>query len=176
VLVRPAEPADAAAVAAVYAPYVTDGVASFESEPPTAADLRRRMLGERRLPWFVACEGDDVAGYAYAAPHRARAAYRWSVETSVYVDERWHRRGVARLLYDRLLDELPGLGYVTAYAGITLPNDASVRLHEAMGFRPVGTFRRVGYKHGRWHDVGWWQRPLREPPSDPAEPVPWEPR
>jgi phosphinothricin acetyltransferase len=171
--VRSADIADAAACAGVYAPYVQRSVASFETVPPDGAEMARRMLASPRLPWLVATRDDAVVGYAYASHHRARAAYRWSVDVSVYVAEGQRGRGIGRLLYGSLLTEVQSLGYVRAFAGITLPNDASVGLHEAMSFVLVGVYTSVGFKHGSWHDVGWWQRPLCEPPADPADPTPW---
>jgi phosphinothricin acetyltransferase len=112
-----------------------------------------------------------VAGYAYAGPHRSRAAYQWSTEVSVYVHPTFRRRGVARALYGKLFDVLSQLGYVSVYAGITLPNPASVGIHEAVGFEPVGVYRRAGFKHGAWHDVGWWQLHLRGDEVPTAPPV-----
>jgi L-amino acid N-acyltransferase YncA len=173
--IRPADVGDAASIAAVYAPYVTDSVASFETVAPDAAELARRMTTEPRLPWFVACRDDAVVGYAYAAAHRSRAAYRWSVDCSVYLAAEERGAGTGRALYERLLPELRALGHVTAFAGIALPNPASVGLHTALGFTPVGTYRAAGFKAGRWHDVGWWQLPLREPPERPEEPRAWSP-
>lgn len=176
--VRPAHPADAAAIADVYRPYVLHTPVSFEQDPPGSDEMRRRMLLTPRLPWLVAARDDAVVGYAYASPHRARPAYRWSVEVSVYLAAQERGRGTGRLLYEHLLPELTLLGHVGAYAGITLPNEASVRLHESVGFTPVGVFRDVGYKHGRWHDVGWWQRSLRRSDigaGDPHPPSSWEP-
>ena len=120
-------------------------------------------------------EQDGVLGYAYAAKHRDRAAYRWSVDVSVYIAERHRGQGIGRRLYEGLFADLADLGYVMAFAGITLPNPASVGLHEAVGFRPLGVFSSVGYKHGRWHDVGWWQRPLRDAPTEPEPPRAWSP-
>jgi L-amino acid N-acyltransferase YncA len=174
-LVRAADTTDAGAIAVVYRPYVTGSVASFETVPPDADELARRMLTTPRLPWLVAERDGAVAGYAYAAPHNARAAYRWSVSCSVYLTAAERGAGTGRALYERLLAELVALGYVTAFAGIALPNDASVGLHTALGFTPVGVYRAAGFKAGRWHDVGWWQLPLREPPADPAEPRAWAP-
>jgi len=175
VQVRTAGPADAAGIAAVYAPYVTDSVASFEAVPPDAAEMQRRMLAEPRLPWLVASRGGDVVGYCYASSHRARAAYRWSVDCSVYLAASEHRRGTGRALYEELFPLLRELGHVSVFAGVTLPNPASVGLHEALGFTPVGVERAVGWKDGRWHDVGWWQRTLQDPPEAPAEPRLWSP-
>lgn len=177
--VRAAHPSDAAGCAAVYAPYVEGSVASFEDVPPDATEMRRRMLDEPRLPWLVATRGGEVVGYAYASRHRARPAYRWSVEVSVYLTAAEHGKGSGRRLYEELLETVRGLGYVRALAGITLPNDASVGLHEAMGFAPVGVFRGVGFKDGGWRDVGWWQLSLADVPPDsqthPGEPAPWSP-
>jgi phosphinothricin acetyltransferase len=173
--VRTADVADAAACAAVYAPYVERSVASFEEVAPDAAVMAGRMLDQPRLPWLVAVRDGVVVGFAYASRHRARPAYRWSVEVSVYLQESEHGRGTGRALYAELLDVVRSLGYVRAYAGITLPNVASVGLHESMGFTSIGVFSTVGFKHGKWHDVGWWQLPLCEPPAVPAEPTAWSP-
>jgi len=174
--IRAATGEDAAAIAAIYAPYVTGTVVSFEAEPPDAAEMARRMVALPLLPWLVAERDGRVAGYAYASAHRARAAYRWGADVSVYLDEPERGRGTGRALYARLLDTLRELGYTGAYGGITLPNPASVGLHEAMGFTLVGIYRRVGFKLGHWHDVGWWQLPLVDPPpAHPAEPRPWTP-
>ena len=174
-LVRAADAADAAGIAAVYRPYVTDSVASFETVPPDADEITHRMLGAPGLPWMAAERDGAVVGYAYAAPHNARAAYRWSVSCSVYLAAEERGAGTGRALYERLLAELHPLGYVTAFAGIALPNPASVGLHTGLGFTPVGVYRAAGFKAGRWHDVGWWQLPLQEPPADPLEPRPWAP-
>ena len=175
VSVRTATTADAEAIAKIYAPIVQHSPTSFEEEPPDAVELDRRMRACPRLPWLVAQTPDRVVGYAYAARHRQRPAYRWSADSSVYVEPGHHGRGVGRLLYERLIEEMTALGYVSLFAGIALPNDASVGLHEAVGFRPVGVYRSVGFKHGQWRDVGWWQRLLAEPPASPAEPRSWSP-
>ena len=173
--IRAADVADAAAIAAVYRPYVTDSVASFETVPPDAAELARRITAAPRLPWFVAIRDGVVVGYAYAAAHHPRAAYRWSVSCSVYLAADERGAGTGRALYERLLPELHDLGYVTAFAGIALPNPGSVGLHTALGFTPVGVYRAAGFKAGRWRDVGWWQLALREPPAEPAAPRAWSP-
>lgn len=174
-MIRAATTADAAALAAIYATYVTDGYASFEAVPPSVDEFEQRMAARPRLPWLVADEDDSVVGFAFASVHKTRAAYRWSVDCSVYLAAGAVRRGTGRALYDRLLPELRELGYVTAFAGVALPNAASVGLHEAMGFTPVGVYRHVGHKHGAWRDVGWWQLALCEPPANPSEPREWEP-
>ncbi len=154
---------------------VTDTFASFEESVPSEAELIRRMLARPRMPWLVAVEAGTVIGYAYASQHRRRPAYRWSAECSVYIAGDHRRRGVGHLLYQRLIGDVAGLGYVSLFAGITLPNAASVGLHEAMGFEKLGVFRDVGFKHGSWRDVGWWQRTLRDPPATPDEPREWSP-
>ena len=173
--VRPADLPDAAAIAAVYAPYVSDGLATFEVEPPDAAEIAGRMLRAPRLPWLVAERDGEVVGYAYAGPHGSRPGYRWSVDVTVYLTAVEQGRGTAGALYGRLLPELRRLGYVSAYAGIALPNPGSVGLHESLGFTAVGVYRQAGFKLGAWLDVGWWQLPLVTPPADPAEPQAWAP-
>ena len=169
--IRTAAPDDAAAVQAIYAPIVRDTAISFETEPPTVDEMQGRIGATlAQFPWLVALDdGGRVAGYVYAGRYAERAAYRWSVTVSAYVraDRRGH--GVGRALYAELFSQLRGLGYCQAYAGITLPNAASVALHEAMGFQPAGVFRNAGHKQGRWHDVGWWQLPLQRP-DPPPEP------
>lgn len=172
--IRSAVPGDAAAIAGIYAPYVTGTAISFEETPPTAEEIAHRMSGVPPLPWLVATVSGGIVGYAYAGPHRTRTAYRWSVDVSVYLASTHHRCGLGTALYRRLLPELSALGYVNAYAGVTLPNAASVGLHESLGFTPVGLYRDVGYKFGRWHDAGWWHLRLADPPHQPDEPRPWK--
>jgi phosphinothricin acetyltransferase len=164
---RLATNADAAGIAEIYAPIVTSTPTSFEIDPPDETEITRRLHETMRIyPWLVCVEGGRVAGYAYGSRHRARAAYNWSVEVSAYVHPEFQRRGIGRGLYVSLFQILKAQGYCNAYAGITLPNAASVGLHEAAGFQPVGVYRNIGYKLGAWHDVGWWQLALqatREP-------------
>jgi phosphinothricin acetyltransferase len=172
---RPATPDDAPRIAEIYAVYVRETVISFELEPPAVDEMHRRLVaGMTRFPWLVAAdEQDRVVGYAYAGEHRARAAYGWSVDVTIYLDRAAHRRGLGRRLYGALFEILRAQGFVTAFAGIALPNPASVGVHEAMGFERVGVYRNVGFKSGRWHDVGWWQRDLAEqPPPVPPAPIP----
>ncbi len=169
--VREASPADGAACAAIYAPYVAGTAISFETRPPTAAEMAERIAtAARGHAWVVLEDGGAVVGYAYAGPMHSRAAYRWSCEVSVYVELGRRRSGAGRTLYEALFDRLIERGFLTVIAGMTLPNDASVGLHRAMGFEQVGTYRRIGYKHGAWHDVAWVQRPLGEGSDPPAEP------
>ncbi|MGH2693838.1 MAG: GNAT family N-acetyltransferase [Actinomycetota bacterium] len=160
--IRAATSDDAAAIAAIYAPYVTGSAASFEIEPPTAAAMAERI---KRLipthPWIVA-ESDRVVGYAYAAPFHHRPAYAPSVEVSVYVADGARSGGIGGALLGALLRELDELGFANVLAGVALPNDASVRLFEKAGFEHVGTYRKIGHKLGAWHDVGWWQLRLSD--------------
>lgn len=170
--IRLATGQDAAQIADLYAPIVRDTIISFEVDPPAEHEMRRRV--ERtleRLPWLVFERGGKVVGYAYAAEHGSRAAYRWSVDVSIYVHESARRTGVGRALYRSLFAVLVLQGYYNAYAGVSLPNPASVGLHEALGFQPVGIYRGVGYKFGAWHDVGWWQLSLRERTGSPEPPA-----
>jgi phosphinothricin acetyltransferase len=169
--IRRARGEDAAAFAAIYAPHVTRGIASFEEQAPTPDEMRARIAKlDGRFPWLVAEADGTVLGYAYADRFRDRTAYRWAVETTVYIAEGAQRRGVGRLLYARLLDILRAQGFTQAIAAISLPNDASVKLHELAGFRRAGVYRQVGRKLGRWVDVGLWQTELQEPGHPPAEP------
>ena len=180
-LIRNADPErDAAACAAVYAPSVAGSAASFEDVPPDGPEFARRIVAiSTRYPWLVAEEDGQVMGFAYASEHRERAAYRWAAESAVYVVEAHRGRGVGKRLYAVLFDLLARQGIRTVCAGITLPNPASVALHESCGFEPVGIYRRIGYKLGRWHDVGWWELELAAgaggPPREPGPPVRLEP-
>jgi L-amino acid N-acyltransferase YncA len=174
VVIRHVDPArDAAPCADIYAPYVSDTVISLEEVPPTAAQIQARMeRTAKRYPWLIAEDeaGGATAGYAYAGEHRERAAYRWASDVTVYLSPAYQRRGIGRALYTALFDLLVFQGIYVACAGITLPNEASVGLHESMGFLPVGVYKRVAWKFGSWHDVGWWQLQLVEPSDDaPAE-------
>ncbi len=172
--IRLADPdRDAAAVAAIYQPSVEGGLASFEEVAPDAAEVASRMRRTlERTPWLVADEDAVVIGYAYAGPHHARPGYRWSVNISVYVADAARRRGVGRALYDELLSILRRQGFVNVYAGITLPNPASVALHEGIGMRRIGVYERVGFKLGAWHDVAWYGLRLTDPDGAPPEPIP----
>jgi len=166
-------PADAEALARIYAPYVTETSISFETVPPDAEEFADRIRSIAQVyPWYVGEEGGSILGYAYASKHKERAAYRFSVDFAVYVDGRHIGRGLGRPLYSRLIETVTALGYYTAYGVVTLPNERSVALHESFGFERIGVFRNAGYKLGAWRDVGWWQLQLREPRVDPEEPVP----
>jgi len=151
----------AAACAAIYAPFVTDSWVSFELDPPDDAEMTQRIAGNGAShAWLVAEVDGAVAGYAYGSPHRSRGAYASSCDVAVYVDPAHSRQGIGRALYAELLPLLARKGFHAAFAGIALPNDASVGLHEAMGFTPVGVYREVGWKLGGWRDVAWYQRLL----------------
>jgi phosphinothricin acetyltransferase len=174
--IRAARPEDAAAMAGIYAPHVVSGVATFEIEAPDARAFRTRMAAAEGLyPWIVATngepegEGEGVLAYAYATRFRERAAYKYVVETSIYVAGDTQGQGIGRLLYDSLIDTLRAQGFTQAISTIALPNDYSIRLHEAVGFRRAGMFREVGYKQGRWIDVGYWQCELADATIPPTE-------
>ena len=172
-LIRLADGRDGPAVAAIYRPSVMDSVISFELEPPDAAEMTRRIEATlARTPWLVCVADGVVTGYAYAGLHRERAAYRWSVDVSAYVRQDARRTGVARALYSSLFAVLALQGFRNAYAGITLPNPASVGFHTALGFTPVGIYRNVGFKLGAWHDTGWFERALAPHVAPPPEPIP----
>ena len=170
--IRLATRADAAAIAAIYAPYCESTVVSFEEIAPSAEEMARRIasVGATR-PWIVLEQDSGVIGYAYASAHHERAAYRWSVSTAIYVGRQHHRKGGGRALYTTLFALLHRLGYRQATAGITMPNPASVALHMAFGFAPVGVYRDIGYKMGAWHDVGWYQMEIQPASGSPAEPI-----
>jgi L-amino acid N-acyltransferase YncA len=164
---------DAGALAEIYRPAVAGSVISFEIDPPDAAEMGRRLaVTLQRLPWLVYERDGLVLGYAYASVHRERPAYQWSVDVSAYVGSESRRKGVGRALYASLFAALEVQGFRNAYAGITLPNAASEGLHAAVGFSPVGVYRGVGFKDGRWHDVGWYERPLASRDATPSPPRP----
>ena len=160
-IIRQATPGDAAAMLEIYRPIVEDTAISFELAVPTVDDFASRI--EKYLAtheWLVAEIDGEVAGYAYASSHRARAAYRFSAEVSVYVHPQYQGQGLGKKLYTALFDSIRERGFHYAYGGITLPNDASVALHKACGFSEIGTFSEVGFKYDSWHDVSWWQRKI----------------
>ncbi|MBI3554169.1 MAG: N-acetyltransferase [Elusimicrobia bacterium] len=170
--IRAARPEDAEAVAKIYAPAVEDSIISFEFAPPTVAEVKRRIEETLlRFPWLVWEKEGEILGYAYASEHRSRRAYQWCVEVSVYVREDARRQGVAKSLYEKLFEILRRQGFYNAYAGIALPNDASVRLHEGLGFKKIGVYRAVGHKLGGWRDVGRWHLVLQPHKNDPPPPL-----
>lgn len=176
--IRDADPArDGAACAAIYAPSVEEGVTSFEERAPGAVEMTARIVRTAVThPWLVAESGGEAVGYAYACPHRERAAYRWAVDVSVYVAAGHRGEGIGGSLYRALFERLRRQRFQVACAGITLPNAASVGLHESLGFLPVGVNHRIGWKLGAWRDVGWWQLELTPPGAEPPpEPLPPDP-
>ena len=172
--VRSAESSDAAAVARIYAPYVQETPVSFETDPPSAAAMAGRISGTIEThPWLVAERDGHIVGYAYAGKHSQRPAYRWTADVTVYVDGKVRRSGVGRALYFVLLGTLRRQGFRSAFAEIVLPNPDSIRLHEETGFRPIGVHQDIGFKLGRWHDIGYWRLGLSVDATAPREPVPF---
>ncbi|USI73276.1 GNAT family N-acetyltransferase [Sphingomonas morindae] len=172
-LIRPVRREDAAAIAELYRPYVTDSVITFELAAPDEGEIGARIEAiTHAFPWLVAEREGAVIGYAYGSPYRTRAAYRWVAETGIYLAPAAQGQGLGRLLYGALLDALAAHGYVAAIGVLTLPNPASEALHAALGFRPAGVQPGIGFKQGRWHDVGFWQRDLAPRTADPAVPQP----
>ncbi|MEH2301621.1 MAG: arsinothricin resistance N-acetyltransferase ArsN1 family B [Nostoc sp.] len=169
--IRLANQSDALKMLAIYAPVVGETSISFEIEPPSETEFQGRIKNyQQQMPWLVYQINGELLGYAYATPYRTRAAYQWSVESSVYVNVEHRRKGVAKALYSSLFQLLQLQGFYNVFAAIALPNPASVAVHEAVGFSPVGVFCRVGYKFSEWHDVGWWQLSLQ-----PEQPLPVNP-
>ena len=174
-MIRLARADDGAAAARIYDPVVARTAISFELDPPGPVEMKRRIVTALAFaPWLVEERDGIVRGYAYASKHRERAAYQWSVDVGVYVDEEHRRSGVGKALYGKLFRLLRLQGFYAAHAGVTLPNAASVGLHGSLGFRPVGVYRGVGYKLGGWRDVGWWQLELRDRAGEPSPPKPMD--
>jgi phosphinothricin acetyltransferase len=171
-IIRPATLDDAEAIADIYAPFCEATPISFETQAPSVDEMRRRIAKTLEcLPWLVREHHGEIVGYAYASPHRERAAYRWSVDVSAYVRAGHRRTGVGWALYTSLFELLRLQGFHNALAGITLPNPGSVGLHESCGFQTVGVYRRIGFKCGEWHDVVWYQLNLREQTGEPDDPL-----
>lgn len=172
--IRFAGPNDAAGILAIYAPYCDSTCVSFELVAPTVEQMQQRINHVTDgYPWLIGEIDGRIVGYVYASRHRERAAYRWSVDVAVYIAAQQQRRGLGRILYSALFSILRQQGYFKALAGISLPNPASVGLHEGLGFRQAAVFPGVGYKFDRWLDVGWWQLDLQPERPDPADPLPF---
>ena len=172
--IRLATEADAEQMLAIYAPVVRETVISFEYEPPSLAEFRGRVRKTLEyMPWLVCDNDGEIAGYAYASPFRTRVGYQWACELTIYVHPGYHRCGIGRALYTSLFRCLALQGYCIALATITIPNPASIALHESVGMRHIGAYEKVGYKHGQWLDDGVWQIELRPTPAEPTPPVPW---
>src|SRR6202051_5382726 len=168
--IRFATTADAPAVLEIYGPFCEDSPISFETQRPSVSEIEGRIRKiVERFPWLICENENEVLGYAYAGPHRGRAAYRWSVDVAIYISRKCRAQGFGTRLYVLLFELLRIQGYFKAYAGITLPNPASVRLHQRLGFEPVAIYKKVGYKAGAWHDVSWWDLILQPTDSPPEE-------
>ena len=173
-MIRIARSDDGVAFAAIYAPFVEETAVSFEETSPTADEMSLRIEATLAThPWLAVEEDGRAVGFAYASPHRARKGYRWSVDVAVYLAEEARGCGHGRALYAALFPLLVAQRFTAAYAGIALPNDASVGLHEAAGFRSVGVYEEIGFKAGRWTSVGWWSRDLAPRTVPPLEPIPF---
>jgi phosphinothricin acetyltransferase len=170
--IRTARAADAASMLGIYAPFILNSGITQETKIPSLENFQQRIISTlEERPWLV-CEIDgEIAGYAYAGKHRERNGYQWCTEPSVYVHQKFHRHGVANALYTALFDILKQQGYVNAYAVITLPNEKSVAFHERFGFRYLTTYKKIGYKLGQWHDVGWWELQVSPPVQNQTNPV-----
>lgn len=162
--IRLARAEDAPDLLEIYKPYVSETAVSFETGVPSVSEFADRIRDTlSQFPWLVAEIDGRAVGYAYAVAHRARKAYDWSVDSTVYIGNGFRGRGIGRALYSRLFELLKEQGVANVFAGITQPNEASVRLHESLGFVRVGLFKDVGFKLGKWWDVGWWQLQLQKP-------------
>lgn len=162
-IIRKAILSDAEAILGIYAPYITDTCISFETEVPAIGEFTDRIVNTMRLYPYLVCEYEGkIVGYTYASKHRERAAYKYSADVSVYVASEYQRQGIGRALYTKLFELLREQGVYTAYAGVTLPNDKSVGLLKSFGFKEVGVYHNVGYKHDKWLNVLWMEKPLME--------------
>jgi len=173
--IRAATAADGAAVAAIYAPYVLETAITFETVPPDAAEMSERIVQTTKThPWLIAQIESQVAGFAYASKHSLRPGYRFTFDLTVYVGRHFHGRRVGRALYEVLLNTARAQGFRSAFAEIVLPHAASVRLHEEMGFREIGVHKDIGFKLGRWHDIGYWRLGLSEAAPPFEDPIPFD--
>lgn len=170
--IRFAKVSDALEIAKIYSHYVLNSTCTFEVCPPNVSEFEERIEKISKDFPFLICECDqEIVGYAYGFQHKAREAYQWSADASVYVSPAWHRKGIGKVLYLRLFELLKRQGYFNVYAGITLPNENSVALHESLGFTLVGVYKNVGYKFDAWQDVGWWQLTLQQHIQNPQKPL-----
>lgn len=170
--IRLARAEDAQEILRIYRPNIEDSAASFETVVPSISEMAGRIencLSE--YCWLVWEEGGQIGGYAYASKHHLRAAYRWAVDVSIYIDERWQRKGIGKALYSALFSILRLQGYFNAYACICLPNLGSVGIHEYFGFQKIAHYNKIGYKFGKWWDIGWWELFLLDKNHLPSEPI-----
>ena len=171
-IIRPVTPADAAEVLSIYAPFILDTAITFEADVPTREDFAQRISNYLSIwPWLVMEDGGKITGYAYAGRHRERMAYQWCVESSVYIHPQSRGKGVGSSLYRALFDLLSFQGFRNVYAGITLPNEGSIALHQKLGFKRFAEFENIGFKDGRWHTVGWWRKTLNDFKNPPLAPL-----
>jgi L-amino acid N-acyltransferase YncA len=169
--IRPITLNDAKATLEIYRPFVEKTIISFEYEAPSLAEWEERIkTNTNDYPWLVCAYKNEVIGYAYGSRHRYRTAYSWSPESTVYVSEKFHRLGIAKILYTTLFGLLKVQGYVNVYAGVGMPNVKSEEFHQALGFTELGTFKKIGYKFGAWHDTRWFQLHLTAHPDNPSLP------
>lgn len=169
--IRLADEEDSASILQIYAPFITDTVITFEYEVPTIEEIGRRIDNiQKKYPWLVCEINDNIVGYAYASRFRERDAYDWSVDFSVYINPKYHRKGIGKALYFSLIELLKLQGYYNIYAGVTLPNIKSENFHESFGFKTIGVYQNVGYKFGNWHDVKWYGLKIKEHAKSPIKP------
>lgn len=169
--IRLATEADCASLLDIYAPYITDTVITFEYEVPTALEFSKRISNiQKKYPWLICEINDKVVGYAYASPFSGRAAYDWSVDFSIYIDSKYHRKNIGKALYFTLIELLKLQGYYNAFAGVSMPNVKSESLHQSLGFTPIGVYQNVGYKFGNWHDVKWFELKIQDYSKSPFTP------
>jgi phosphinothricin acetyltransferase len=170
--IRPVQIEDAESLLSIYKPYIESTATTFETTIPSIAEFASRIKTyTEKYPWLVAEDEGKVIGYAYSSKHRDREAYQWSVESSVYVLSKYHHTGIAKELYAKLFGILQQCGYVNVYAGITLPNEKSYAFHTKMGFEPIGIYKNIGYKLGKWHDVVWLAKTINMHGDYPSVPV-----
>jgi len=163
---------DAAGMLEIYAPFILNSGITQETEMPSVEDFQQRIISNlEERPWLVCEINNEIAGYAYAGKHRDRKGYQWCTEPSVYISEKYYGLGIANALYTALFDILKIQGYVNAYAVITLPNDRSIAFHKKFGFEYLTTYKKIGYKLGEWHDVGWMQYEVNTHKEDPQDPI-----
>ncbi|MBK26836.1 MAG: GNAT family N-acetyltransferase [Halobacteriovorax sp.] len=172
-IIRNVEKKDIQGILDIYTPFILDSITTFETEVPSLEEFEKRVLEtNKKFPWLVAVENDVVLGYAYGSEHRSRCSYQWSCESSVYLAPEARRKGLGKKLYLELFKILKSQGFIQVLAGAALPNEASVGLHKAMGFTEVGTYKKIGYKKGRWIDTYWMQLELNAP-EGPVEIIPY---
>jgi phosphinothricin acetyltransferase len=173
-MIRAAQKSDGEKILEIYRPIVERTAISFETKVPTLFEMENRIESiSSKYPYLVFEKDGDILGYSYASQHRTRDAYRWSVDATIYVSEKNRGQKTGEKLYRKLFKILKDLGYFNVYAGITLPNDTSVGIHEKFGFSKIAHYNRVGYKIGAWHDVGWWELVLSNDRKKPFEPIPF---